>query len=100
MAQKKVKLKKADKLIGGIDKSGKRFDRFVGHVVFEQNETTIYCDSAIMYKKENLVEAYGRVRITEGDSITITSKKLIYTGDNKRAKLRENVVFKKLKSIN
>lgn len=98
-AQKKVKLKKADKLIGGIDESGKRFDRFVGNVVFEQNETTIYCDSAILYKKENIVEAFGRVRIEEGDSITITSRKLVYTGNDKKARLRENVVFNKLKSV-
>ena len=74
LAQKKVKLKKADKLIGGIDKEGKRFDRFVGNVVFEQNETTIYCDSAILFKKENIVNAFGNVRIVEGDSITITSR--------------------------
>ena len=66
LAQKKVKLKKADKLIGGIDKEGKRFDRFVGNVVFEQNETTIYCDSAILFKKENIVNAFGNVRIVEG----------------------------------
>ncbi|MEQ9657517.1 OstA-like protein, partial [Fulvivirga sp.] len=98
-AQKKVKLKKADKLVGGIDQTGKRFDRFVGNVVFEQNETTIYCDSAILFKKENIVNAFGRVRITEGDSITITAKRLNYNGDNKKAELRENVVFKKLKSV-
>ena len=98
-AQKKVKLKKADKLVGGIDQTGKRFDRFVGNVVFEQNETTIYCDSAILFKKENVVNAFGRVRITEGDSITITAKRLNYNGDNKKAELRENVVFKKLKSV-
>lgn len=99
ISQKKVKLKKADKLIGGVDKEGKRFDRFVGNVVFEQNETTIYCDSAILFKKENIINAFGRVRITEGDSITITSRKLIYTGDDKKAKLREDVVFTKLKSV-
>jgi lipopolysaccharide export system protein LptA len=99
MAQKKVKLKKADKLVGGIDANGQRFDRFVGNVVFEQNETTIYCDSAIMFKKENLVKAFGRVRILEGDSISITAKRLIYKGDNKKAELRENVVFKKLNSV-
>ena len=84
IAQKKVKLKKADKLVGGVDKSGKRFDRFVGNVVFEQNETTIYCDSAILYKKENKVNAYGHVKIVEGDSVTITSRTLTYTGDDKK----------------
>ncbi|MDZ7646061.1 MAG: hypothetical protein U5K54_02135 [Cytophagales bacterium] len=42
-AQQRVKLKKADNLIGGI-KDGKRFDRVIGDVVFVQNKTTIYCD--------------------------------------------------------
>ena len=98
-AQKKVKLKNADKLVGGIDKQGNRFDRFVGHVIFEQNETTIYCDSAILYKKENIVKAFGHVKILEGDSVTITAKRLTYTGDEKKAELRENVIFKKLNSV-
>ncbi|MEQ9168852.1 MAG: OstA-like protein [Fulvivirga sp.] len=97
--RKKVKLKKAEVQKGGINSAGDRFDSFVGNVVFEQNETTIYCDSAIIFRKDNLVKAFGRVRITEGDSITITAKRLNYNGDNKKAELRENVVFKKLKSV-
>ncbi len=96
LAQKKVKLQNADRLVGGIDASGKRFDRFVGNVVFKQNETIIYCDSAILFKKENLVKAFGHVKIIEGDSVTITAKRLVYKGDDKKAELRENVVFTKL----
>ena len=38
----------------------------------------------------------GKVRITEGDSVTITGRKLEYDGDTKKAKLRNNVVFTKL----
>ncbi|MBL7878054.1 MAG: hypothetical protein JNL53_20475, partial [Cyclobacteriaceae bacterium] len=37
-AQRPVKLKKADNLIGGI-KDGKRFDRVIGNVVFVQQKT-------------------------------------------------------------
>ncbi len=98
-AQKKVKLKNAKTLTGGKDASGKNFNRFIGNVIFEQNETTIYCDSAILYKKENIVNAFGRVRIVEGDSVTITSKRLYYNGDTRKAELRDNVVFKKLNSV-
>ena len=94
-AQKKVKMKQADKLFGGINKEGERFDRFVGDVIFEQNETTIYSDSVHFYSKRNYMEAFGHVKITEGDSVVITAKKLIYEGDKKEAKLRENVVFVK-----
>src|SRR6185436_15512806 len=39
---------------------------------------------------------FGRVRIVEGDSVTITASHLEYDGNKKRAKLRHNVVFTKL----
>src|SRR5687768_7106932 len=96
-SQKRVKLKEADVLrVGG--KGPDRFQRLIGNVVFVQNQTTIYCDSAHFYKKQNSVEAFGRVRIIEGDSITITGSHLIYSGDSKTAKLRRNVVFTKLQT--
>ncbi len=92
--QKRVKLKDADVL-----KSGKKGEqRLIGNVVFVQNQTTIYCDSAHFYRRQNSVEAFGRVRIVEGDSITITGSRLTYDGDAKTAKLRKNVIFTKLKT--
>lgn len=94
-AQKRVKLKKADNLIGGI-KDGQRFDRVIGNVVFVQNKTTIYCDSAHFFKTENRIEAFGKVHITEGDSVDVTSHALTYDGNKKIAHLRKNVVFTKL----
>ena len=94
-SQKKVQLKNADKLKGGRSDAG-RFERLIGNVIFTQNKTTIYCDSAYFYKSKNTVEAFGKVRITEGDSVTITGSKLEYDGNTKVAKLRNNVVFTKL----
>jgi len=96
-AQKRVRLKEADVLRSGR-KDKLDYQRLIGNVVFMQNETTIYCDSAHFYKKENSVEAFGNVRIVEGDSITITGSRLIYNGDDKTARLRRNVVFTKLKT--
>lgn len=95
-SQKKVQLKQADKLKGRGGSGDERFDRLLGNVILTQNKTTIYCDSAYLFKKRNFVEAFGRVRITEGDSVTITGRKLEYDGDTKKAKLRNNVVFTKL----
>ena len=95
VAQKKVKLEQADKLRGGETREEK-FQRLLGNVILTQNKTTIYCDSAYLFKKRNFVEAFGRVRITEGDSVTITGNKLEYDGNSKKAKLRNNVVFTKL----
>ncbi len=96
VAQKKVQLQKgAGKLIGGI-RNGERIERVIDNVVFVQNTTTIYCDSAWFYRSKNIVEAFGRVRIVEGDSVTITASRLEYDGNKKTAKLRNNVVFTKL----
>lgn len=95
--QKRVKLKDADVLRSG-GAGDARFQRLIGNVVFVQNETTIYCDSAHFYRKANSVEAFGNVRIIEGDSIRITGSRLVYNGDDKTAKLRRNVVFNKLKT--
>ncbi len=96
-AQRRVKLEHADKLKRG--KQGEeRFERLLGNVVLIQNKTTIYCDSAHFYKKINTVEAFGKVRITEGDSVTVTALSLIYDGDKRTAKLRKNVVFTKLET--
>jgi lipopolysaccharide export system protein LptA len=94
-AQRNVTLKDADVMVGGL-KDGQRIDRVIGNVVFVQNETTIYCDSAIFNRGKGQVEAFGRVRIVEGDSITITSRRLEYDGNTRIAKLRQNVVFTKL----
>ncbi|HRW99082.1 MAG TPA: OstA-like protein, partial [Cyclobacteriaceae bacterium] len=67
LGQRRVKLKKADNLYGSI-KDGQRYDRLIGNVVFVQNNTTIYCDSAHFFKSDNRVEAFGKIHIIEGDS--------------------------------
>ncbi len=94
-AQTRVRLKEANEL--RLGRSGDvQFQRLIGNVVLTQNETTIYCDSAHFYRGENSIEAFGNVRIIEGDSITITGARLTYSGDDKTAKFRRNVVFTKL----
>jgi lipopolysaccharide export system protein LptA len=94
-AQRRVKLNHADTLKGSI-RNGERFDRLIGNVVFTQNTTTIYCDSAHFFKTQNRIEAFGQVHITDGDSVDVTSKSLTYDGNEKIAFLRKKVVFTKL----
>jgi len=91
--QNKVKLKQAKNLKSGRLPDGERFQRLVGEVIFTQGKTTIYSDSAHLYKKKNSLTAFGKVRIAEGDSVNITGKKLEYDGDKRLAKFRGNVVF-------
>lgn len=93
--QKRVKLKHADRLQGAKQATGESFQKLIGNVVLIQNQTTIYCDSAYLYKDKNSVEAFGAVRITEGDSVTVTGRRAEYDGNTHQAKLRDNVVFVK-----
>lgn len=94
-AQKTVVLKQATLLSMG-HRDGEEFQKLLGDVIFEQNETTIYCDSAYFFKARNSVEAFGHVRILEGDSVTVTGKYLEYDGNTKQAELLHDVVFTKL----
>lgn len=95
--QSRITLKQADQLRGGR-RGEERFDRVIGNVVFVQNRTTIYCDSALFFRSANRVEAYGNVRITDGDSVTITAIRGEYDGNKRLAKLRQKVVFTKLET--
>jgi hypothetical protein len=97
-AQRKVKLKQADNAFGSI-RDGERFDRLVGNVIFEQNTTTIYCDSAHFFRSKNQLDAFGRVHITEGDSVDITALGLSYDGNKKIAKLRKIIIASKTKPV-
>ncbi len=89
----RVKLERAEYLENG-ELNGERFDKVIGNVAFSQKETRIFGDSAFFFKQKNLVEIFGRVRVLEGDSITITGKRLIYHGNTKLAQMRENVVYR------
>ena len=93
-AQKVDRIKyKADDLYE-FQKNGEKIRRLIGNVVFVQKNSTMYCDSSYYYVKDNVMEAFGHVKIID-DSVTITSKKLIYNGQDRTAKLRENVLYTK-----
>jgi lipopolysaccharide export system protein LptA len=96
--QKKVRLKQADTFRGGT-RDGESFQKFIGNVIFTQKQTTIYCDSALLFRNRDVVEAFGHVKILEGDSTIITSRRLIYNGDEELARLRQNVVFEKVNEM-
>lgn len=66
--------------------------RLLGNVKFTQENTTVYCDSTYFFYRRNYLEGFGNVRIVD-DSTTITSKKLIYEGDERMSRLRTDVVY-------
>ena len=92
LAQKRLRFK-AETLKGGT-LDGSRVQYLIDNVVIRQDETTIYADSAIVRKQDNTAEAFGNVRITEGDSVDIRAKRMIYGGGSGTARLREEVVYR------
>ena len=63
-------------------------------VQFEHQGADLWCDIAIFYQKENKLRAIGNIRLTQGDSIQMSSGKIDYDGNIKLAKAWENVVLK------
>lgn len=94
LAQNPEKLEYKAKILEGGVKDGVNYKKLIGNVVFTQQKTIIYCDSAIFYDKTNSTEAFGHVRIEDmEDSVTITANRLFYDGNGRTARLRENVVY-------
>lgn len=63
----------------------------VGNVIFRQDSSYMYCDSAYFYEQNNSLDAFSNVRMEQGDSIFVFGDFLFYDGNTRMAKLRENV---------
>jgi lipopolysaccharide assembly outer membrane protein LptD (OstA) len=89
-----TKQTKQIKILNGslsYDQSKSEAQTLTDNVVFEHEGAIMNCDIAYLYSKENRIEAFGNVRIKQGDSLTITGDSLYYDGNSKMAKLRGNV---------
>ena len=62
-----------------------------GNVVLQQDNTKFYCDSAVINKHLNILEAFGKVHINDADSIQTYGEYLIYHIDTKMAVLKKKV---------
>lgn len=59
----------------------------------------MYCDSAYMYRDENRIEAFSNVRIKQGDTLSLTGKRLNYDGNTKFAQIFDDVIMMDRKTI-
>lgn len=71
---------------------------FAGNVQLRQNRTLFYCDSAVLNKHTNVMEAFGHVHINDNDSVNIYSDYLRYQSNDKKAFLKNNVKLRDPKS--
>ncbi|MCG7858366.1 LPS export ABC transporter periplasmic protein LptC [Flavihumibacter sediminis] len=86
-----VQIKKADRLRYEKKDSLTELQMLAGNVFLQQDDTKFYCDSAVIDRKNNIVEAFGNVHINDADSIHTYSQYLIYYSDRKVAYLKKNV---------
>ncbi len=89
----RVHLLHADKLY--FDEYVNRNAQFlVGNVKFQHEGTLMYCDSALYYEASNSFDAFGHVRMLQGDTLSLTGDVLYYSGLDQLARVRHNVVLK------
>ena len=65
-----------------------------GNVAFYHQGAELYCDSAHFYEKSNSFEAFGDVRMFQGDTLSLFSDYAFYDGNEQMAQVRYDVVLK------
>lgn len=89
----KIKIVSFTKITGDV----KNKVSYLRNPVFQQDNATLTCDSAIFYSERNYFEAYKSVHIHQ-ENTDIYSDQLEYDGNKKQAHLTGNVVMKDLTS--
>lgn len=89
----RVYLIHADRL--SFDRYGRRPDAQVlnGHVSFRHKGATLTCDSAYFFEATNSFEAFGHVKLKQGDTLTLVSDYAYYDGNEQMARSRRNVIL-------
>ena len=90
---KRIELVHADKVLYDQFKTGD-MQIFVGNVSFSHDGILLYCDSANFFQTSNSFAAFGKVRMVQGDTLSLVSKYLYYDGNSQIAQARNEVVLK------
>lgn len=65
----------------------------------KSKKTIITGDSSYYFEKRGFMQVFGRVMVREGDSTTITGRRLDYNLETRDAKFRQNVIYKSGKKM-
>ena len=86
----KVFLENAD-LLKANENISRDYQVLKGNVRFRRGDMYMFCDSAYFYPETSSLDAFGNVRMTQGDTLWVYSDVLHYYGDQGVAELRNNV---------
>lgn len=84
----KVFLERADSLFT-TPFEGRDCQILKGDVVFRQGGMWMYCDSAYYYPASNSMDAFGNVRLEQGDTLKGWADVVYYNGNSRMAKMRK-----------
>lgn len=86
----KVFLEYADELVAD-EQISTDYQILRGNVKFRKEGMFMYCDSAYFYFKDNSIDAFGNVKMEQGDTLFVYADCLFYNGIEELARLRNNV---------
>lgn len=81
----------ADFLEGAEEQLGKNVQALQGNVKMRHRDIRMFCDSAVLHRDSNKVEAFGSIHIIQSDTIHLYGDRLDYNGNTSMAKMRDNV---------
>ncbi|GAB3643323.1 OstA-like protein [Spirosoma arcticum] len=90
----KVELLPGSDSLVGVNIPGQVVRKIYNNVRFRQKGVLMYCDLAIQNVTTNVIEAYGNVRLIQGDTINVRGDTMFYYGNTRQANLRGNVVMR------
>ncbi len=94
----KIFLERADRLWTDENR-GVDYQVLIGNVEFRKGDMFMYCDSAYFYDKTNSLDAFGNVRMEQGDTLFVFADILNYDGPTEMAVLYADE-HKKVRLIN
>ena len=89
---RKIEILSFDRM-GKNDKIDPDLIIFRGNVSIKHNDAIMYCDSAYHYDKRNQVQAWGHIKIEQGDTLNLFGDYLFYDGNTEKALVSGNVVL-------
>ncbi len=87
----KIEIINADYLVFD-EQLGKGAKRLLGNVQMKHEDALMFCDSAYFYTNNSL-DAFGRIRVLQGDSMQLYGDSLNYDGNTRIAKLKGNITL-------
>lgn len=86
-----IELIDAEKLIGMV-KDGEKAQKLIGNVRFRHKKAIMHCDSAYLFRERNAMDAFGNIRINQGDTMNLYGDALFYDGNQALATVTGDTV--------